>query len=90
MGERFYFGLHGSKTLEDTLGLPFDSDLAAFRAAQFLAKEIAAIRPALCGSTCVAVTRKGSLDAYYVSIDPAAIDRVGPTMLSRSTHERYI
>jgi hypothetical protein len=68
MGERFYFGLAGSKTLEDPLGLPFESGLAAFRSAQILAAEISAIRPLLCGKTCVVVTRKSSIEAYYVSI----------------------
>jgi hypothetical protein len=51
LGERFYFGLAGSKTLEDTLGLPFPSELAAFRSAQTLAKEIAETRPLLRGTT---------------------------------------
>jgi hypothetical protein len=49
LGERFYFNLAGSKMLEDTLGLPFPSELAAFRSAQTLAKEIAETRPLLGG-----------------------------------------
>jgi hypothetical protein len=77
MGERFYFGLAGSKALDDPSGLPFDSELAAFRSAEILAKEISATRPSLCGTTCVVVTRNSSIDAYYVSIgEKAAPGRV--------------
>jgi hypothetical protein len=72
LGERFYFNLAGSKMLEDTLGLPFPSELAAFRSAQTLAKEIAETRPLLGGTTCVVVTRKSSVEEFYVSIDRAA------------------
>jgi hypothetical protein len=69
MGERFFFGLYGSESLDDPLGLPFADELIAFRSAQMLADEIAEIRPGLRGNTCVVVTRKGSFDTYYVSIE---------------------
>jgi hypothetical protein len=69
MGQRFFFGLHGPESLDDPLGLPFDDELIAFRSAQMLAEEIAAVRPGLRGNTCVVVTRKGSFDTFYVSIE---------------------
>jgi hypothetical protein len=84
LGARFYFGLAGSKTLEDTLGLPFPSEPAAFRPAQTLAKEIAETRPLLRGTTCVVVTRKSSVDEFYVSIDPAAM-----ATMPRNTQAEY-
>lgn len=65
---RFFFGLQGAQNLEDRLGLPFETDLAAFRAAQRLAAELSVQRPGLRGTTCVVVTRKESRDAYYVAV----------------------
>jgi hypothetical protein len=55
---RFFFNLQGAQTINDPTGLPFESDLDAFHAAQRLAKELSRTRPKLCGSTCVVVIRK--------------------------------
>lgn len=68
MTKRYYFGLIGAKTLEDPLGLAFDSDVAAFHCAADLAKSLADSQPALRGSTCVVVTQNNSHDVYYVSV----------------------
>ena len=65
---RFFFNLQGAQTINDPTGLPFESDLDAFHAAQRLAKELSRTRPNLCGSTCVVVIRKDTGDAYYVSV----------------------
>jgi hypothetical protein len=65
---RFFFGLQGARNIEDAQGCAFESDLAAFRAAQELAAELSSTRPNLRGNTCVVVTRKDRSDAYYVSV----------------------
>ena len=66
---RFFFDLQGRHNINDPTGLPFDSELAAFRAAQRLAAELWSTRPHLRGNTWVAVvTRKRDREAYYVSI----------------------
>jgi hypothetical protein len=65
---RFFFDLQGAQNANDPSGLPFESELDAFRAAQRLATELSRTRPNLRGSTCVVVTRKGDGDAYYVSV----------------------
>jgi len=65
---RFFFGLQGAKNIDDTLGLPFETDMAAFRAAQELAAELSSARPNLRGNTCVVVTRNDRNEAYYVSV----------------------
>ncbi len=65
---RFFFNLQGEQNVHDPAGLSFESELDAFRAAQRLARELSGARPALRGNTYVVVTRKGSGDAYYVSV----------------------
>jgi hypothetical protein len=66
---RFFFDLQGKCSISDPTGLPFDSELDAFRAAQRLAAEIWNTRPHLRGNTWVAVvTRKRDREAYYVSV----------------------
>ncbi len=65
---RFFFDLQGTQNANDPTGLPFETDLDAFRAAQRLAAELSSARPNLRGSTWVVVTRKSDGDAYYVSV----------------------
>jgi len=65
---RFLFDLQGTQTANDPAGLPFETDLDAFRAAQRLAAELWSTRPSLRGNTWVVVTRKRDGDAYYVSV----------------------
>ena len=66
---RFFFDLEGKHSASDPTGLPFESELDAFRAAQMLAVEIGSIRPNLRGNTWVAVTsRKRNGEAYYVTV----------------------
>jgi hypothetical protein len=67
-GTLFYFGLQGGRNIEDPLGFAFETDLAAFRAAQELATELSRTRPNLRGNTCVVVTRNDGDDVYYVSV----------------------
>ena len=71
---RFFFDLQGAQNTDDPGGLPFESDLDAFRAAQRLAEELSRARPNLRGNTCVVVTRKVGGNAFYVSVErPAAV-----------------
>ncbi len=66
---RFFFDLQGKHNASDPTGLPFDTELDAFRAAQRLAAELWSTRPHLRGNTWVAVlTRKRDGDSYYVSV----------------------
>lgn len=65
---RFYFGLQGTRNIDGALGFAFETDLAAFRAAQELAAELFSTRPNLRGNTCVVVTRNDRGDVYYVSV----------------------
>ena len=66
---RFFFDLQGTQNSNDPTGLPFESELDAFRAGQRLARELSRTRPNLRGNTWVAVvTRKRDGDAYYVSV----------------------
>ena len=65
---RFFFDLQGTQDAVDPTGLPFETELHAFRAAQRLAAELSSNRPNLRGSTYVVVTRKDIADAYYVSV----------------------
>ena len=66
---RFFFDLQGRQDARDPTGLPFETELDAFRAAQRLAVELSSARPNLRGNTWVAVvTRKRDGDAYYVSV----------------------
>lgn len=71
---RFFFDLQGARNTHDPGGLPFDSDLDAFRAAQKLAEELSRAQPDMRGNTCVVVTRNDGGDAFYVSVErPAAV-----------------
>jgi hypothetical protein len=65
---RFFFGLQGARNIDDTLGLSFETDMAAFRAAQELAAVLSSTRPNLRGNTCVVVTRNVRNEVYYVSV----------------------
>jgi hypothetical protein len=66
---RFFFDLQGKHSATDPTGLPFESELDAFRAAERLAVEIGSARPQLCGNTWVAViSRKRDGEAFYVSV----------------------
>ena len=65
---RFFFDLEGAQNANDPTGLPFETELAAFRAAERLAAELWSSRPSLRGNTWVVVTRKKDGDAYYVSL----------------------
>ena len=65
---RFFFDLQGTQNSNDPTGLPFESELGAFRAAQRLAAELWSTRPSLRGNTWVVVTRKRDGDAYYVNV----------------------
>ncbi|WP_407175708.1 DUF6894 family protein [Bradyrhizobium sp. STM 3562] len=65
---RFYFNLQGTVNVDDPIGLSFENELQAFRAAQTLAKDLAISRPALRGTTCVVVTRTDRGEAYYISV----------------------
>jgi hypothetical protein len=66
---RFFFDLEGKHNASDPTGLPFDSELEAFRAAQRLAAELWRTRPQLRGNTWVVVmSRKRDSEAYYVSV----------------------
>ena len=56
---RFFFDLQGRQDARDPTGLPFETELDAFRAAQRLAVELSSASPNLRGNTWVAiVTRK--------------------------------
>jgi hypothetical protein len=66
--KRFFFDLEGERNVSDPGGLLFDSELAAFRAAQRLAVELAGSRPNLRGTTSVVVTSKDPREYYHVSI----------------------
>jgi uncharacterized protein DUF6894 len=66
---RFFFDLQGEHSAIDPTGLPFDTELDAFRAAQRLAAELWNIRPHLRGNTWIAVvSRQREGEAYYVSV----------------------
>jgi hypothetical protein len=66
---RFFFDLEGKHNASDPTGLPFDTELDAFRAAQRLAAELWSTRLHLRGNTWVAVMpRKRDSEAYYVSV----------------------
>jgi hypothetical protein len=66
---RFFFDLQGKHIASDPTGLPFDSELDAFRSAQMLAAELWSTRPDLRGNTWVAVvSRKRDGETYYVSV----------------------
>ncbi len=67
--KRFFFDLQGGQYTRDDSGLPFKTDLEAFRAAKRLAGELTAARPDLHGNTCIVVRHgSNSYDGYYISI----------------------
>ena len=70
MGEmtRFFFGLRGPQDVDDAQGMTFETDLAAFEAAVWLAAELSSKYPDLRGKTSVAVTPTGRRESYYVSV----------------------
>jgi hypothetical protein len=55
---RFFFDLQGKHSASDPTGLPFDSELDAFRSAQTLAAELGSARPSLRGNTWIAVVSR--------------------------------
>lgn len=65
---RFFFGLRGTQNVDDGQGLTFETDLAAFEAAQWLAATLSSKHPHLRGNTSVVVTPKDRSEAYYVSV----------------------
>jgi uncharacterized protein DUF6894 len=66
---RFFFDLQGKHKAIDPKGLPFDTELEAFRAAQRLAADLWNTRPHLHGNTWIAVvSRKRDGEAYYVAV----------------------
>jgi hypothetical protein len=66
---RFFFDLQGTQNTDDPAGLPFETELDAFRAAQRLAAELCTARPSLRGHSWVVVSRERDAgDAYYVSV----------------------
>jgi hypothetical protein len=69
--KRFFFNLCGARVVDDQLGIRFNTDLQAFKAAERMARELAAARPILRGKAWIAVTRDGSAEAYCVAIRPA-------------------
>lgn len=66
---RFYFNFCGALNVADSLGIRFDTDLQAFRAAKRLAEEVAEARPSLRDKAWIAMTREGSEESYCVAID---------------------
>jgi hypothetical protein len=66
--ERFFFNLEGKQNTDDREGLPFASELAAFRAAQKLATELASTRPDLHGNSWIVIKRTNGDDDYYIGI----------------------
>jgi hypothetical protein len=65
---RFFFDLQGAQNANDPTGLPFETEIDAFRAAERLAADLWNTRPSLRGNTWVLVTRRTDGDAYYVGV----------------------
>jgi hypothetical protein len=65
---RFFFGLRGQQDVDDRQGMTFETDLAAFEVALWLAAELSSKYPDLRGKASVEVTPTGHREAYYVSI----------------------
>jgi len=82
MIKRYFFGLVGSKNLDDPLGLAFGSPVAAFRWATQLAEYLAEVQPELRGCASVIVTQSGSPDTYYVGIESQPDPRTFDTALT--------
>ena len=82
--KRFLFNVCGACTVDDELGIRFDTELQAFRAAQRMARELAHVRPSLRGRAWIALTREGSEEAYCVGICAGR-----PAGRRRSISQRY-
>jgi hypothetical protein len=66
--KRFFFDLQGGQDTRDQQGLPFRTELDAFRAANRLAAELARTRPELRGNMCIVVRRSMTDDSYCIGI----------------------
>jgi hypothetical protein len=66
--KRYIFGLTGSHEVEDGQELTFETDLAAFEAARWLAATLVSSHPELRGTTSVVAKRKDGGETYYVSL----------------------
>ncbi len=66
--KRYFFGLAGSQDVQDGQDLLFESELAAFEAARWLAARLSSNHPDLRGSISVVATRQDQGEAYYVSL----------------------
>jgi hypothetical protein len=64
----YFFGLTGSQDVQDGQELTFETDLAAFEAARWLAARLSSKNPELRGNTSVVATRTDRGEAYYVSL----------------------
>jgi hypothetical protein len=64
----FFFGVRGPHDVDDGQGMTFETDLAAFEAALWLAAELSSNYPDLRGNSSVVVTPTGRREAYYVSV----------------------
>jgi hypothetical protein len=64
----YFFGLTGSQDVQDGQYLTFETDLAAFEAARWLAARLSSKHPELRGNTSVVATRKDKGETYYVSL----------------------
>lgn len=67
--QRFFFNLCGKRNVQDCLGLRFETDLLAFRAAERFAEDVSAARPLLRRNAWIALTREGLDESYCVAID---------------------
>ena len=65
---RFFFGVRGTRHIDDGQGMTFETYLAAFEAAQRLAAELSDKYPDLRGKICVEVTPIDRREAYFVSV----------------------
>ena len=66
--KRYFFGLAGSRNVEDGQDLTFETDLAAFEAARWLAARLSSKHPELRGKTSAVATRKDRGETFYVSL----------------------
>jgi hypothetical protein len=64
----YVFGLTGSRDVQDGQDLQFETDLAAFEAARWLAATLSTKHPELRGNTSVVATCKDQGETYYVSL----------------------
>jgi hypothetical protein len=66
--KRYFFGLTGSQDVQDAQDLTFETDLAAFEAARWLAARLSSTYPELRGNASVVATCKDGGETYYVSL----------------------